>query len=368
MQHVPFLDLPQQFQNLREEIEPAIHAVLEKCDFVGGQAVRDFENAFADFCGVKYGVAVSNGTDAIFLALAALGVGPGDEVITVPNTFIATAAPITRIGATIKFVDVRPDTMNMDVERLERAITHKTKAILPVHLYGQPADMDAILHIAKQHELLVIEDAAQAHGAMYRRRRTGSMGDAACFSFYPGKNLGAFGDAGAVVTNNEAVAARIRILRDNGRTGKYEHADPGYNHRMDTLQAAVLGVKLKHLVKWNARRREIAAQYHAHFAGNENIRTVAEMQGVECVYHLFVVCVPHRDQVRNKLQQAGIQTGIHYPIPLHLQPAYQHLPYEQGHFPISEELAPQLLSLPIFPEMTDEQVDYVAVNLKKAVG
>ena len=365
---VPFLDLPQQTENLRAELQEAMEPVLKRCDFVGGEAVQQFEKAFAEFCGVKYAVGVSNGTDAIYLALRAMGIGPGDEVITVPNTFIGTTAPISRTGARIRFVDVNPLTLNIDVQNIEKAITPNTRAIVPVHLYGQPADMQSILQTAREHDLLILEDAAQAHGARYRQKTVGGFGRMACFSFYPGKDLGAFGDAGAVVTNDETLAEKVRILRDAGRISKYEHIEEGYNHRLDTLQAAVLTVKLRHLSEWNRRRRDIAARYHAHFEGHEAIRPVAEPDGFEGVYHLYVVQVPQRERVRRHLADAGIQTGIHYPIPLHLQPAYRYLGYQPGDFPVAEEAAKNVLSLPIFPEMTDEMVDYVAEKLIRAVG
>ena len=365
---VPFLDLPQQTEALRTEIDAAFDVILKRCDFVGGEAVRQFETAFAEFCGAQFTVGVSNGTDAIYLALRALGIGPGDEVITVPNTFIGTTAPITRTGARLRFVDVNPHTLNIDVQKIERAITPKTRAIVPVHLYGQPADMQAILHIAREHDLLVIEDAAQAHGARYRGKVVGGFGHMACFSFYPGKNLGAFGDAGAVVTNDEALAETVRILRDAGRISKYEHVEEGFNHRLDTLQAAALNIKLKRLPRWNQRRRDIAARYRGHFVEREAIQPVTEPAGFEGVYHLFVVQVPERDRVQKRLAEAGIQTGIHYPIPLHLQPAYRYLGYRQGDFPVAEAAAQRVLSLPIFPEMTDAMVDYVAEQLIRAVS
>lgn len=365
---VPFLDLPGQYRRLKAEFDEAMSRVVERCDFVGGRAVGEFERAFAEYCGVKECAGVSNGTDAIYLALRALGVGPGDEVITVPNTFIGTTAPITRTGARLKFVDVDPDTLNMDTRQLEAAITHRTRAIVPVHLYGQPANMEAVLHHARQHDLFVVEDAAQAHGARYKGRPAGSFGHAACFSFYPGKNLGAFGDAGAVVSDRAEVIEKIRMLRDNGRISKYEHAEEGFNHRLDTLQAAVLGVKLRHLSDWNARRRKLAADYRRYFAAHEQIRPVKEPDGFEGVYHLFVVQVPNRDAVREKLHAAGISTGIHYPLPLHLQPAYRYLGIPKGQFPVTEAAAPALLSLPIFPEMTEAMVEYVAENLLKAVS
>jgi len=364
--NVPFLDLRAQYQSIKHEIDPAIHAVLDRCDFVGGKAIAEFEQAFAAYCQAQYCTAVSNGTDAIYLGLRALGIGPGDEVISVPNTFIGTTGPISRTGARVRFVDINPETLNIDVTKIENAINHRTKAIVPVHLYGQPAEMDAILQIAREHELKVLEDAAQAHGAKYRDRRVGGLADVACFSFYPGKNLGAYGDGGAVVTNDEAIANKVRILRDAGRVSKYEHAEEGFNHRLDTIQAAVLGVKLRHLDAWNQRRRQIAARYRQHFAGQAQITPVTQLEHVESVYHLFVIRIDNRDRVQAMLADKGIGTIIHYPIPLHLQPAYGYLGYSQGDFPVTEAAAPRLLSLPMYAEMTDDMVDFVAAQVIKA--
>lgn len=363
---VPFLDLKAQYRNIKDEIAAAIQPVLENCDFVGGAAVEAFERNFATFCQTAYAVGVSNGADALYLALRALEIGPGDEVITVPNTFIATASAITRTGATVRFVEVDPATLEMDAGKLEAAITHRTRALMPVHLYGQMPDMDAILTIAAQHQILVIEDAAQAHGATFRGRVAGSMGVAGCFSFYPGKNLGAYGDGGAVVTNDAELASRLRRLRDQGRDTKYEHLMIGYNHRLDTLQAAVLNVKLRHLPQWNARRREIAALYRQFLQDCPAVRPLAVAPGQEPVYHLFIVQVEQRERLQEKLKQEGIATGIHYPIPLHLQPAYAHLGLRRGAFPVSEAAAERVLSLPMYAEMSDAMVEHVAVALRTA--
>lgn len=363
---VPFLDLKAQYRNIKDEIAAAIQPVLENCDFVGGAAVEAFERNFATFCQTAYAVGVSNGADALYLALRALEIGPGDEVITVPNTFIATASAITRTGATVRFVEVDPATLEMDAGKLEAAITHRTRALMPVHLYGQMPDMDAILTIAAQHQILVIEDAAQAHGATFRGRVAGSMGVAGCFSFYPGKNLGAYGDGGAVVTNDAELASRLRRLRDQGRDTKYEHLMIGYNHRLDTLQAAVLNVKLRHLPQWNARRREIAALYRQFLQDCPAVRPLAVAPGQEPVYHLFIVQVEQRERLQEKLKQQGIATGIHYPIPLHLQPAYAHLGLRRGAFPVSEAAAERVLSLPMYAEMSDAMVEHVAVALRTA--
>lgn len=363
---VPFLDLKAQYRSIKDEIAAAIQPVLENCDFVGGAAVEAFERNFAMFCQTAHAVGVSNGADALYLALRALEIGPGDEVITVPNTFIATASAITRTGATVRFVEVDPATLEMDAGKLEAAITHRTRALMPVHLYGQMPDMDAILAIAAQHQIPVIEDAAQAHGATFRGRVAGSMGVTACFSFYPGKNLGAYGDGGAVVTNDAELANRLRRLRDQGRETKHEHLMIGYNHRLDTLQAAVLEVKLRHLPQWNARRREIAALYRQFLQDCPAVRPLAVAPGQEAVYHLFIVQVEQRERLQEKLKQQGIATGIHYPIPLHLQPAYAHLGLRRGTFPVSEAAAERVLSLPMYAEMSNAMVEHVAVALRTA--
>ncbi|RIK67022.1 erythromycin biosynthesis sensory transduction protein eryC1 [candidate division KSB1 bacterium] len=365
---IPFLDLKAQYRTIKAEVDEAMQRVVENCDFVGGAAVDEFEKNFANFCQAPYAVGVSNGADALYLALKALGIGPKDEVITVPNTFIATASAISRTGAAIRFVDVDSATLEMDVTQLERAITHRTKAIMPVHLYGQMPEMNTILAMAEQHQLYVIEDAAQAHGAKYHGRVAGSMGVAACFSFYPGKNLGAYGDGGVVVTRDEELANRMRQLRDQGRVSKYEHLMIGYNHRLDTLQAAVLDVKLRHLPAWNARRREIAALYRSYLHDYKNVQVMREPEGQEGVYHLFVVQVAQREAVQNRLKASGIATGIHYPLPLHLQPAYQHLGLKRGSFPVSEAAAEKVLSLPMYAEMTNAMVEHVASSLRSAVS
>ncbi|MCB0194327.1 MAG: DegT/DnrJ/EryC1/StrS family aminotransferase [Anaerolineae bacterium] len=362
---VPFVDLAVQHQALETEINEVISKVLHRTNFILGDDVALFEQEFADFCETGYAVGADSGTSALELALRAYGIGPGDEVITVANTFIASALAISYTGATPVLVDIDPQTYNMDVSLIESAITPRTKAILPVHLYGQPADMDAILEIANQYELVVIEDACQAHGARYKGKRAGSIGHAAAFSFYPAKNLGACGDGGIVVTNDAQTAQSIRLMRNYGSTKKYEHMVQGFNRRLDTIQAAILRVKLRELENWNQARRRHAALYNqllSDFDGSIILPTEADF--AESVYHLFVVRTDDREALQAYLQQAGISTGIHYPIPVHLQPAYQNLGYQKGDFPITERYAEQILSLPMYPELTPDLIEAVV----KAVG
>jgi dTDP-4-amino-4,6-dideoxygalactose transaminase len=328
-----------------------------------GQDVKAFEEEFAAFCQADYAVGVDSGYSALELILRAYGIGPGDEVITAANTFIATALAITNTGARPVLVDVDPATFNLDPARLEDAITPATRAIMPVHLYGQTADMDPILSIASQHGLRVIEDAAQAHGARYKGKRAGSLGDAAGFSFYPGKNLGAYGDGGAVVTNDAQLAKRIRMLRDLGMRVKYHHEIKGFNHRLDTMQAAVLRVKLRHLDDWNSARQQVARQYGDRLA-HLPIVTPYSPDWAEHIYHLYVIRTKDRDALQNYLNQAGIATGLHYPIPIHLQPAYPELGYQEGDFPITERYAKEILSLPMYPELTSDAVGYVANTIE----
>lgn len=358
---VPFVDLKVQYEAIREELEREFQKVFEKTAFIMGPALAEFEEAFARYCRVKHAIGVANGTDALLLALKALGIGPGDEVITAVNTFIATAEAIVHAGATPVFVDCDPQTYNINVKQLEAKITPRTKAIIPVHLYGQPADMDPILELAKNRGLYVIEDAAQAHGATYRGRKAGSMSQIACFSFYPAKNLGAYGDAGAVVTNDDAIALTVRKLRDHGGVEKYQHDLVGYNSRLDTLQAAVLLVKLKYLDAWNRRRQENAQLYDALLAEVPGIVTPNVLEGATHVYHLYVIRVERgsRDELQRFLRERGVHTGVHYPRPLHLTPAFGYLGYRMGDFPVAERYASQILSLPMYPELTREQIEYV---------
>src|SRR5436309_1400198 len=357
---VPFLDLKAQHAALEAELTEAFRAIVRGAAFVGGPEVEAFEREFAAFCHADGAVGVGSGTDALRFAYLAMGIKPGDEVITVPNTFIATTEALTQAGAAIRFVDVLPDTLLMDPSQLAAAITPRTVGIVPVHLYGTPADMDPIQAIARAHGLWVIEDAAQAHGAVYKGRQVGTMGAMAAFSFYPGKNLGACGEAGAVTSSDAGRLAFVRKLREHGQAQKYYHDIEGYNGRLDALQAAFLRIKLRHLEQWNEARRSIAAAYRGRLAGAGDVRFVAETAGSQSVYHLFVVRVPERDRVREFLQGKGIATGLHYPLPLHQQVAYRHLHLSDGAFPVTERAAGEILSLPMFPEMGAAQVDYVS--------
>jgi dTDP-4-amino-4,6-dideoxygalactose transaminase len=364
---VPFLDIKLQNEPLRDEIRAAIEAVIDSAAFAGGPFVESFVADFADFCCAGRAVGVSNGTDALWLTLLAMEVGPGDEVITVPSTFMATAEAITYCGARPVFVDIDESTYTMDPGALSEAITPRTKAIIPVHLFGQPADMDPIMVIARRHGLRVIEDAAQAHGATYKGLPAGSIGDAGCFSFYPGKNLGAFGEAGAVVTGDDELCDRLRILRDHGQVHKYHHTMIGWNCRMDGIQAAVLEIKLRHLNAANARRRAIAARYDRELAGLPGLVTPARSPHAQHVYHVYAIRTPDRDDVIRSLAQNGVGTGIHYPIPVHLQGAYSGLGYGRGDFPRAERCAEEFISLPMFPELTGPQVSHVVQTLKETL-
>lgn len=365
--NVPFLDLQAHHQPLRDEFLQAVGEVIDRGAFAGGFFVEEFEKEFALYCGTGSAIGVASGTDALSLALRALDIGPGDEVVTVPSTFFATAEAITLTGATPVFVDVCPDTCNMDPRALETAITPRTKAIIPVHLFGQPADMDPILELAQQRGLPVIEDAAQAHGAEYKGRRAGSMGRLGCFSFYPGKNLGAFGEAGAVVTNDPALDRRIRMLRDHGQSQKYHHQVVGWNARMDGIQAAVLRIKLRNLERNTKLRIAHANRYHRALGSVKSVTVLPPRPDVRHVYHIYPVLLDHRDEVIQILSAKGIGTGIHYPVPVHLQEAYQPLGYGAGSFPVAERAAKRLLSLPMFPELSEEQIEWVIEGLREAV-
>lgn len=364
---IPLVDLKAQYRNIKPGVDDAIAHVLSRADFIQGEDVALLEQEFAAYCGVREAIGVASGTAALQLALLACGVGPGDEVITTPFTFIATAEAIAQTGATPVFVDIDPLTYNLDPARIEAAVTPRTKAVIPVHLYGRPADMGRIQAIARQHHLVVIEDGAQAHGARYEGRRVGSFGDAGCFSFYPGKNLGAYGDGGMVVTDNPRVAERVRLLRDHGRQDKYEHLCLGFNGRLDTMQAAVLRVKLRYLDQWNRRRQSIAWMYCRAFQRFHVTLPVVDEVGIESVYHLFVIRASTRQAIQRSFAAKGIATGIHYPLPLHLQPAMQHLGYRAGTFPASERAANEVLSLPIYAEMTDDHARQVIEALASAL-
>ena len=357
--NVPFVDLKAQYHSIREEVGAAVGRVLENSSFILGREVEAFEEAFAAYVGARFCVGVSNGTAAIQLALTACGVGPGDEVVVPANTFFATAEAVSTANATPRFVDADPASCNLDVSRLEAAITERTRAVVPVHLYGQPADLDAVFEVAARHNLVVVEDAAQAHGALYKGRRVGALGRAGCFSFYPGKNLGAYGEGGAVVTDDPEVARRVRMLRDHGSERKYRHEFVGYNFRMEGIQGAVLGVKLKYLDAWNDLRRAHAARYDRLLRG-AGLALPRQMPYARHVYHLYVVRSEARDELQRRLAATGVQTGIHYPVPIHLQPAYAALGHRPGDFPEAERQAASVLSLPMFAELTDEQIDRVA--------
>jgi dTDP-4-amino-4,6-dideoxygalactose transaminase len=365
---VPFLDLNSQYQSIREEVQVAISRVLESSQFVLGEEVEGFEREFAAYCGeVKHGIAVNSGTSALHLALLATGVGPGDEVITVPFTFIATVSAVDYTGARPVFVDVDLRNRTMDPKQIEAAITSRTKVILPVHIHGQPADMDPILEIARRCKLLVIEDAAQAHGAEYKGRRCGSVGDLACFSFYPGKNLGAYGEGGMVLTNNDEYAHKIRMLRDWGQEKKYQHIVKGFNYRMEGLQGAVLRVKLRHLEAWTEARRAHARKYAEALADCE-VAVPEETPGTRHVYHVYGIRVSQRDEFQKGLQQHGIHTAIHYPTPVHLQPAFAELGYRRGDFPHSEAIAAEELSLPMYPELSSKSLGEVAQAVREGLS
>lgn len=364
---IPLVDLKAQYNTIKPDIDAAIARVIERTQFIMGSEVRDFEREFADFCRVKHCIGTASGTAAIHLALFVAGIGAGDEVITTTFTFTATAEAICHAGAKPVFVDIDPETYNLDPDAVERAITLRTKAIIPVHLYGLPAEMDALLEMAKRHNLFVLEDAAQAHGAEYRGTRIGNLGHAAIFSFYPGKNLGAYGDAGAIVTNDDQFANHARMLSDHGRTDKYTHTEVGFGYRLDSMQAAILRAKLPHLEAWNETRRAHAARYRE-LLGGLDLTLPYEPEHVKAVYHMFAIRVAERDTVAERLKAKGVATGVHYPIPLHIQPAYANLGYKQGDLPISEAVAAQELSLPMYPELTDEQMQTVAGALKEIVG
>ncbi len=364
---IPLVDLKAQYERIKDEINAAIQEVIATSAFIGGPYVRAFEEAFAKFCGVKHCIGVGNGTDALFIALKSLGIGAGDEVITASNSFIATSEVITMTGAQVVFCDIDPKTYNIDVSQIEAKIAPQTKAIIPVHLYGQPADMDPLLELACRYGLKIVEDAAQAHGARYKGQMVGSLGDAACFSFYPGKNLGAYGDGGAIVTNDDELALKIRMFANHGRVDKYDHKIEGMNSRLDGLQAAILSVKLKYLEEWTEARRQLAYLYNNLLADSE-IVTPVEIENARSVYHLYVVRLGNdtRDLVSQELLRRGIAVGIHYPIALPNLKAYSHLSEEERRCPEATSASQEILSLPLFPELNKAEVPYIAETLKES--
>lgn len=358
METIPFVDLQAQYRSIQADVLRAISGVLDTSQYILGDAVQSFERAFAEFIGSRNAVGVGSGLDALSLALDALDIGPGDEVIIPANTYIATALAVSAVGATPVLVDCREDTFEIDTELIEPALTGRTRALMPVHLFGQSADMDAIEAVASAHNLVVVEDAAQAHGTRFRGRRCGTFGRVGCFSFYPGKNLGAYGDGGIAVTDDDEIAERLRRLRNYGQRVKYEHVERGTNSRLDSIQAAVLNVKLPHLEQWNASRATNAAMYMEMLANTDVVTPVLDPRSTH-IFHLFVVRTKHRDRLMKHLADHGIQTGIHYPIPIHLQQAYRQLGLGTGAFPVAERLADEILSLPMFPELTPEQIGRV---------
>jgi dTDP-4-amino-4,6-dideoxygalactose transaminase len=378
---VPYLDLKRQYLTIKDEINKAIQSTLDSCAFVAGDKVKQFEENFAAYCGAKYAIGVSCGTSALYAALKTLGIGKGDIVVTVPYTFIATVEAITVTGARPVFIDIKKDSYNMSILRLkeyiEKSCTHdtagnmlidrktglKVRAIIPVHLYGQMSDMDAIMNIAQEYDLLVLEDAAQAHGATYKNRKAGAIGQIGCFSFYPSKNLGAFGQGGAVVTSDEQIAERTRQFINHGQTGKYAHAFEGWNFKMDGFQAAILDAKLKHLDVWNQARRENASKYDKLLSGLDGIKLPQNLPERDHVYHLYVIRVKDRVSLQDYLKREGVGFSIAYPIPLHMQSAYGYLGYAQGDFPNSESCAEGVIALPIFPELTEKEIEHVAATI-----
>jgi dTDP-4-amino-4,6-dideoxygalactose transaminase len=363
MKNIPLVDLRGQYEPLKEEVMAAMADVLDGMKLFLGENVFQLERDFAALCGARHAIGVGSGTDAIYLALRALGIGAGDEVITAPNSFIASAAAVAMTGATPVFADIDPETYTLDPAQLERAITPRTKAVMPVHLYGQPAEMQAIKQIAEAHGLSVVEDACQSHGAEYRGKRTGTLGDAAAFSFYYSKNLGAYGEGGAVVTNNRAFASQVQLLRNHGSSTRYHHSVLGMNSRLDELQAAVLRIKLRQLEKWNIKRQALALEYNQRLALYPEIVTPVERAEMMHVYHLYVVRAPHRDELLEWLNRHGVGAAVHYPLPIHLQEATRHLGYGKGDFPVTERVAGEILSLPIYPELGIDDVNYICQTI-----
>ncbi|MCR4293411.1 MAG: DegT/DnrJ/EryC1/StrS family aminotransferase [Candidatus Kuenenia sp.] len=360
---IPSQDLKRQYKSIQNEIDAVVLEVLAQQSFILGPYVESFENSMANYCGAKYAIGVSSGTDALLLALMACGIKSGDEVITTPFTFFATAGSIARLGALPVFVDIDPATYNIDVRKIASAVSSKTKALLPVHLFGQCAEMDAILEMAQTKGLYVIEDAAQAIGAFYKGKQAGTMGDTGCFSFYPSKNLGAYGDGGLVTANDDEMGALIKALRVHGSNARYYHEYVGINGRLDALQAAILHTKLKHLNEWSEKRRTVAAYYDEHLRGLP-VRLPEIMNGNTHIYHQYVIATPKRDLLKEYLSEQGIETVIYYPVPLHLQKCFGYLGYKPGDLPVSEKAANEVLALPVFPEITREEQDFVVEQIK----
>ncbi len=360
---IPLVDLKAQYDSIKNEIQEAISRVLETSQFILGTEVEKFEEEFACYLGVRYAIGINSGTNAIYLALLALGIKPGDEVITVSQTFIATVDAIYWTGARPVLVDIDEATFTMDPKKFEAAITQKTKAVIPVHLYGHPADMDQVLAVAKKHNLWVIEDACQAHGALYKGKRVGGLGHAACFSFYPGKNLGAYGEGGAVTTNDEKLAILIKKLRNHGGLKKYSHEIPGFNARLEGIQGAILRVKLPYLDRWNDLRRQHASEYEKSLQGL-GIKFPSEASYARSIFHVYVIRAPQRDSLNDHLNEQGIGCAIHYPIPNHLLPCFQSLGYRLGDLPVTEKISKEVLSLPLFPELKKEQIEEVAGQVR----
>jgi dTDP-4-amino-4,6-dideoxygalactose transaminase len=363
---IPYLNLAAQMRPIRKEIDAAIARTLDNCSFCLGPDVAEFERRFAAWCDAKHCVGMNSGTSALHVAMLLLGIGAGDEVVTTPFTFVATSWAISYVGARPIYVDIEPDTFNIDPAKIERAITRKTKALLPVHLYGHPFDVDAVMPIARKHGLPVIEDAAQAHGAVYNGKKVGTFGEISCFSFYPGKNLGAYGEGGALVTNNADFAARARALREHGSTERYHHNEVGFNYRMEGIQGAVLGVKLKRLDAWTEARRRIAHRYHE-LLSDSGLKLPREAEYAASAYHLYVVRHERRDELKKRLEANRIGCGLHYPVPLHLQKCYLDLGYREGDFPVAEQAARECLSLPIYPELTEQQQNRVCSVIRDSV-
>ena len=363
MNKIPLVDLRANYLSIKEDIDDAIQKVINDSAFIMGSYLKEFESNFARFCKAKHAIGCSSGTTALHLALLAAGIKKGDEVITVPNTFIATTEAISHVGGKFRFVDVIEDTALMDINKLEKAITRETKAIIVVHLFGQMPDMDRIREITDDHNLLLIEDAAQAHGAEWKGHQPGYYGDIATYSFFPAKILGCFGDGGAVITNNNDLAEKVRLLVNHGRFTKYEHMIEGYNYRLDALQASILNAKLKYLSKWIDQRRRNAKFYDENLP--EMVKPIIEAKGAKHSYYMYVIRTPKRDELKKFLGEKGIGCGIHYPIPLHLQPAYSHLSYKKGDYPVAEKLSREILSIPVYPELTSEQMNYIVNSIKE---